>query len=185
MNKKIIAVVIVVLGFAAGGIIKSRMNVRQDALAKIESLIVSAQSEKKEMIELYDRRQRLLLDWEKSARAALKKLPAALTVPEQMHAPRAWDLKTESDLESYDAFQNSVTNLLSNYLGDESVRKYKPKELEHTEEMINRKRHAYHSDAFDANGLIQKFDSERPSVPAFRAEKELQKSGQWNRTSNE
>lgn len=158
------------------------ISVRKTNLVKIESLSQDAQKEKSELVELYQKRAQLLVDWEKSLKKTNKKAKSPLELPDSIRNTKAtWNLGNANDLAQFDQFQNTVTQFLSLYLTSDESKKYKPQGLEKLEEQINRKRHAYHSTAFDANELISRYQRSHPEIPAFRAEQEIYKAGQWSK----
>jgi hypothetical protein len=149
------------------------------ALPLLSELIEQTEVDRHELVDLYKKRTDYLLSWEKAVKTAQGKVPAKLVVPDPIKIASAADPKTESEFDHLDLMQNQVSEYLSIYFQAPEAAKVRPAGLEKLEEEINRKRHHYHERAFQANELIQKFDSSHPKVPVFSAEKSLVKAGLW------
>jgi hypothetical protein len=149
------------------------------ALPLLSELIDQTEVDRRELVDLYKKRTEYLLSWEKAVKTAQRKIPDKLVVPDAIQKDASFDPKTETEFDHLDLMQNQVSEYLSLYLQAPEAVKVRPNGLEKLEEEINRKRHHYHERAFQANELIQKFDSKHPKVPVFPAEQALVKAGLW------
>jgi len=177
-NKSVIGVVVAVSIAVAGGLLfKQFEHQKGEALPKIDTLVKESQSEKKEMFELYDKRLSYLFDWKKEVEAAGVKPAKELAFPELLEKLKASASKEDMDLDQLDMIQNQISTILTQYLQNPDAMKHRPVGLEKLEESINRKRYHYHALAFEANDLMDKFDSKKKHLPVFTAEKMLKKQG--------
>lgn len=138
---------------------------------KIDALVNVSEQEREQMMELYEKRMQLLLDWEKSVKGSSKKMPGGLRLSPQIHHPRnGWDLRSPEDRRQFDAFQTHITNSIETYQRREETRRHQPRDLERMEAEIRDKRRSYHQSAFEANELMEKHDQKRTRVPTFELE---------------
>jgi len=174
-----IIVAVVVLVVLAGVYMKKQGSDKNAAMPKIAELMKASETDRNELIDLYQKRIDFLLNWEKTVKAAVGKLPAELVVDEKIAKAKEFTPKTEQDLNQIDIIQNEVGEWITKYLQSKVAMKNRPTGLEKLEETINRKRHDYHVAAFEANDLIGKYDPKSPLIPTFGAEKVLVKQKMW------
>jgi len=137
---------------------------KAEAISKVDEVYKTVKPIRDEMVQLYQDRYELAVNWSKEAK---------LELPDQIKAPFTRELKTEQDLRDFDLYQVHVTDLLSILLSNELAMKHKPKELEKLEESINRKRAAYHVVSLEADDLIKKYGTGQTAIPVFQPEQML------------
>jgi hypothetical protein len=177
--KKILAAVLV-LGLVLSGVGYFRYSQRR---AEGETKYTQLQSQLgvvlKEVVDLYSQRTQYLLDWQ----AAVEKSTGAKNFPKELEISEALrkstDLKVSSTDEAarFDFVQNQISQLLGVYLQSKPAQKVKPPGLEKIEEAINRKRHAYHVTAFEAEQVQKDYRLNHPAPLIFAPEKILKEKG--------
>ena len=158
--------IILLLAIIIGGVfltIRYRAN-KLEATNKVDSASKDVRAIRDEMVQLYQDRYELTLNWSKSA---------GIEAPDQIKAPFTRTLNTAQDLKDFDQYQVRVTDQLSLLLASEVAMKKKPHELEKLEESINRKRAAYHVVSLEADDLIKKYGTGQPAIPVFQPEQML------------
>jgi hypothetical protein len=172
-----IAILVVLAGIMIG--LSYRAQQKKKALEQFAVLQSEVVTQGTELVQLYEKRRLLLVQWEKSLRGgahSTNKGAPDLVLPEEMRAPKRDWAKAYSDqegFEAFDRFQNQITEFFSRYLGSELAQKSRPKELEKLEESINRIRAGYHQKAFQANDLIERYLNDQKPLPVLPAEKEI------------
>ncbi len=133
---------------------------REESIQKVNEVAIQVQPIAKELLNLYQERFDLMIQWQKVSGG---KLPGEFSkIPDLK-------LETEADFRDFDSFQTKVTNHLSSLLSNPEIQK-KIKDLERIEEKINKNRQKYHNSAIEADDLIQKFRTGQQKIPIFPAE---------------
>jgi len=167
-------VVILVIGF----IVKHKKD-QSAAEPKIDELVKNCDQDRKELSDLYQQRIQFLLNWQKAASSSMHGIPPELVVaPEILHSTE-FIPNTEADFNRMDNIQNELGEEITHYLQNKAAMKVRPPGLEKLEESINRKRHDYHVNAFEANALIESSGVKHDLIPVFGAEKVLKQQGMW------
>lgn len=165
MQKKPIIIGVAVLVIIAGGVALNfkKQKEKKEATDRVVVLSQQAEAAKGEMLELYQKRYQVLVNWEKIAKEK---------IPFSIKDPITTELKTEQDIATFEAYQLSVSNQFTALLAKPEFNK-KIKELDMLEHQINKKRAEYHSYGFEADDLIQKHSTGQLQIPVFPAEKIL------------
>jgi hypothetical protein len=164
MKKKIILVIALsLIGTGVFTFIKYQNN-KNESISKVNHLTEESISLRSELIKLYQERHELLFKWQKLSK---------LKLPEEMNTPSPTELNTEQELKSFDLLQNKISTQFNLMLKNSEPLNKKILELQAIEESINRKRNEYHTVAFEALTLIQKYNTKQPEIPLFPAEKML------------
>ncbi len=164
MKKKIIVSIILALMGAGIFIFMKYQRDKNDSTSKVNQLTSQSTSLRSELLGLYQQRHELLLKWQKQSK---------LKLPEEISKLNKGELTTELELKTFDELQNKISTQFNLMLQNSEVLSKKIRELQTIEETINRKRNEYHTQAFEADDLIKKYNTGQPVIPVFPAEKLL------------
>lgn len=164
MNKKIILSTVLVISSIIAMLFIKFKNDQGASIIRVKQLTELCDAQRTDMLNLYNERQKLLFGWQKISK---------IKIPEKLTQTYNGELINELDLKKFDELQHQISNQFNLMLQKSEALKKKIRELQIIEEAINKKRVEYHSSAFEASDLIQKFRTGQKPVPVFPAEKML------------
>jgi hypothetical protein len=163
LKAKIIAVLVLILVIASAVLFSLNRKHKAESTVRVNDIITLTDPMKKDLMDLYQKRQELLETWMKAASPkAAKNTPTSEKI----------ELMTEKDFQNYDMFQTEISNQFSALLTQPMFMK-RIKELEVIEHQINKKRNEYSELANEADTLIKKYNTGQKEILMFPAEKLL------------
>ncbi len=164
MNKrKVIALLsILLIAGAAFSFIKSQQKKNQ-SIGRVNEITAMISKNRTELLTHYQNRYELLIKWSKQSKVPL---PAELIAYQG-------ELNTESELVSFDQLQNKISEQFNYLLKTSTSLAKNIRELQLIEEKINKTRNEYHLLSFEADDLIEKYNTGQTQIPVFPSEKML------------
>ncbi len=164
MNKrKVIALLsILLIAGAAFSFIKSQQK-KNESISRVNEITAMISKNRSELLTHYQNRFELLTKWSKQSKVMM---------PPELNAYQG-ELNTESELIAFDQLQNKISEQFNLLLKTSTLAAKNIRELQLIEEKINKTRNEYHQLSFEADDLIEKYNTSQTMIPVFPSEKML------------